>query len=1054
MKQKLVNKHIIRAISLGLTAVMASTPVTALAAELEQLPEEEKKAEENTQNLSDFAQKAEEVQEQLAEAENSAVGNEVNSSVSIDDTVEEEKVQLPSTGEAIEGTVSSAFVAANEESLKDVTATLTDKDGNSYEIEYRISMENPSVQENVGTANTEINEANIALDNTVVLEEAANTKTEILTKEVEKAEEELKKVEDANEEVKQAEENLKTAVDTANSLVNKEEVTKEEADTAIENIQNAVDTVEKAEETAKTVVEEAQAQLDNAQKQADAAKAMYENAKKSLAFSKEEVTKAYEEMVKAEEKAEALKAEVDEKEKDYAKALELKRLYEQMKEVASKENPNSDYITEESKEEFSSDFGREKASPEYWSASFEYFEAYLDYVYGAEKDYKASWTSQGEHFAKNNVYEVSFTDENGSTVTKYFNYHLNNKEGDISIYEKKSEIVYGDEQYRPKESDVIVNADNGSYVIKNDDSKLLEETDYLTGVKNSFHNNEKLTLDENNLYKEYTLKDVWVPDVNGDKIREVRQEKGIDSQQKLENIINGLSDTQYVQLTYSYLGSSPVVIEVNAGVNIDLLIKDIFRLPIGDNAITAVVKEKCTLQKAVVETVRGDYTLEYKKDDFISVEEFQKPNNMIPGVTARKNYIKEVIEEGMAKINGKASNIEIKEVYSNGTLAGYSFTYDVVAERVGINLEERVYTATTYNDKRDLLMERKDTSQDQTILDAMNAAAAYREKQDAAAIALAAVKEAKADVIKAQKELKSLEINDEKYQKAVQNLEAAKAELIRQQKELDKIEEEVKEIKEEYEKVKKELEEKSYPEEEGTESDPEDSPGKVENQNPKNDSAEGGENTLEGNEEQTQDKPSEDELNNQEDRKEDLSKEENQPTEALDTDADKQLDGTTEEGRGLTDKAPARQPEVGLQNTQNPVPENTGNDTIEYGSNINNLQPDTQEGTTVQQVGVPASQQQNNDTLEENADEMVLVADEEVPLGGDLSQMMGEDQQEKEDEQITLTQLEEEAVPLANTVLPKESMSWWWLLIVALLGATGYKMYEKYQEKKELKEEK
>lgn len=1051
MKQKLVNKHIIRAISLGLTAVMASSPVTVLAAELEQLPEEEKKEEESTQNQSEFAQTAEEVQEQLKEAENSLVGE---NAVIIDDTAEDEKVVLPSTEEAIEDTVPSALTAAGEETLKEDSATLTDEEGNSYEIEYRISMENPSVQENVGTANTEINEANIALDNTVVFEKAANAKTEILTEEVEKAEEKLKKVETANKEVKQAEEELKAAVDTANSLVNKEEVTKEEADTAIEKIQNAVDSVEKAEETAKTEVEEAQAQLDNAQREADAAKAMYENAKNSLASSKEEVTKAYEEMVKAEEKAEALKAEVDEKEKDYAKALELKRLYEQMKEVASKENPNSDYITEESKEEFSSDFGREKASPEYWAASFEYFEAYLDYVYGAEKDYKASWTSQGEHFAKNNVYEVSFTDENGSTVTKYFNYHLNNKEGDISIYEKKSEIVYGDEQYRPKESDVIVNADNGSYVIKNDDSKLLEETDYLTGVKNSFRNNEKLTLDENSLYKDYTLKDVLVPDVNGDQTRDVKEETVIETQQNLENLVDGLSEAQYIQLTYSYLGSSPMTVEINSGVNVSTLINEIFRAPLGDGAIKAVVKEKCTLQKAVVETVRGDYTLEYQNNDFISVKEFRKPGNIIPTETARKNYIYEIIEERMATINGEASNIEIKEVYSNGRLAGYSFTYDVVAERVGINLEERVYTATTYNDKRDLLMERKDTSQDQTILDAMNAAAAYRKKQDAAAVALAAVKEAKADVIKAQKELKSLEINDEEYQKAVQNLEAAKAELIRQQKELDKIEEEVKEIKEEYEKVKKELEEKSYPEEEGTEPDSEDSSGKGENQNPKNDSAEEGENTFEGNEEKTQDKPSEDELNNQEDRKEDLSKEENQPTEALDTDADKQLDGTTEEGRGLADKAPARQPEVGLQNTQSPVPENTGNDTIEYGSNINNLQTDTQEGTTVQQVGVPANQQQNNDTLEENVDEMVLVADEEVPLGGDLSQMMGEDQQEKEDEQITLTQLEEEAVPLANTVLPKESMSWWWLLIVALLGATGYKMYEKYQEKKELKEEK
>ena len=1051
MKQKLVNKHIIRAISLGLTAVMASTPVTALAAELEQLPEEEKKEEESTQNQSKFAQTAEVVQKQLEEAENSLVGE---NAVSIDDTAEEEKVVLPSTEEAIEDPVPSAFTAADEETLKEDSATLTDEEGNSYEIEYCISIENPSVQENVATANTKINEANIALDNTVVFEEAANAKTEILTKDVEKAEEELKNVEDANEEVKQAEEELKAAVDTANSLVNKEEVTKEEADTAIENIQNAVDTVEKAEETAKTEVEEAQAQLDNAQREADAAKAMYENAKKSLASSKEEVTKAYEEMVKAEEKAEALKAEVDEKEKDYAKALELKRLYEQMKEVASKENPNSDYITEESKEEFSSDFGREKASPEYWSASFEYFEAYLDYVYGAEKDYKASWTSQGEHFAKNNVYEVSFTDDQGQTVTKFFNYHLNNEEGDISIYEKKSQEVYGEKQYQTKESDVVVETGDGRYVIKDDASKIVEETDYLTGLKNSFYRNEKLTLDESSLYKEYTLKDILVSDPNGDQTRDVKEETVIETQQNLENLVDSLSEAQYIQLTYSYLGSSPMTVEVNSGVNVSTLINEIFRAPLGDRAIKAVVKEKCTLQKAVVETVRGDYTLEYQNNDFISVKEFRKPGNIIPTETARKNYIYEIIEERMATINGEASNIEIKEVYSNGRLAGYSFTYDVVAERVGINLEERVYTATTYNDKRDLLMERKDTSQDQTILDAMNAAAAYRKKQDAAAVALAAVKEAKADVIKAQKELKSLEINDEEYQKAVQNLEAAKAELIRQQKELDKIEEEVKEIKEEYEKVKKELEEKSYPEEEGTEPDSEDSSGKGENQNPKNDSAEEGENTFEGNEEKTQDKPSEDELNNQEDRKEDLSKEENQPTEALDTDADKQLDGTTEEGRGLADKAPARQPEVGLQNTQSPVPENTGNDTIEYGSNINNLQTDTQEGTTVQQVGVPANQQQNNDTLEENVDEMVLVADEEVPLGGDLSQMMGEDQQEKEDEQITLTQLEEEAVPLANTVLPKESMSWWWLLIVALLGATGYKMYEKYQEKKELKEEK
>ena len=34
----------------------------------------------------------------------------------------------------------------------------------------------------------------------------------------------------------------------------------------------------------------------------------------------------------------------------------------------------------------------------------------------------------------------------------------------------------------------------------------------------------------------------------------------------------------------------------------------------------------------------------------------------------------------------------------------------------------------------------------------------------------------------------------------------------------------------------------------------------------------------------------------------------------------------------------------------------------------------------------------------------------------------------------------------ANTT---NGLAWWWLLIVALLGATGYKMYKDHQKKKE-----
>ena len=75
---------------------------------------------------------------------------------------------------------------------------------------------------------------------------------------------------------------------------------------------------------------------------------------------------------------------------------------------------------------------------------------------------------------------------------------------------------------------------------------------------------------------------------------------------------------------------------------------------------------------------------------------------------------------------------------------------------------------------------------------------------------------------------------------------------------------------------------------------------------------------------------------------------------------------------------------------------------------------------------------------------VVAIADEEVPLADGVQDVT-------DDEADSLLTIEEDEVPLAAAPVAKEKMSWWWLLIVALMGATGYKMYEKHQEKKELK---
>lgn len=52
-----------------------------------------------------------------------------------------------------------------------------------------------------------------------------------------------------------------------------------------------------------------------------------------------------------------------------------------------------------------------------------------------------------------------------------------------------------------------------------------------------------------------------------------------------------------------------------------------------------------------------------------------------------------------------------------------------------------------------------------------------------------------------------------------------------------------------------------------------------------------------------------------------------------------------------------------------------------------------------------------------------------------------------------IVEIEDEETPLAAGNQADAKMSWWWLLIVALLGATGYKLYQNHQKKKEESQE-
>ncbi|MCQ2535744.1 MAG: hypothetical protein MJ110_02115 [Lachnospiraceae bacterium] len=58
----------------------------------------------------------------------------------------------------------------------------------------------------------------------------------------------------------------------------------------------------------------------------------------------------------------------------------------------------------------------------------------------------------------------------------------------------------------------------------------------------------------------------------------------------------------------------------------------------------------------------------------------------------------------------------------------------------------------------------------------------------------------------------------------------------------------------------------------------------------------------------------------------------------------------------------------------------------------------------------------------------------------------------EEDETLNEITLQDEATPLVDFEQASR-MSWWWLLVVAVLGVTGYELYEKHQKKIEAREE-
>lgn len=464
IKKDLVNKKVVRAIALGLSAVMLTTPMTALANPVEGAPTDP------DADLSDAEVKQNEVvADAINDAQDTISDDAVGSNV-----VLETPVVLPSTGEEVV-LVPDAVEAAENDALSGVKTTVGEGE-EAEEITYKdvigeaVEKTETTEEKNTGLlgANAELEDAEDALSD--VVEAEANAKQDIAeTNTI------IDEIKANNTAVTDANTKAQSAADKA-----EEALAEAQAATTEAAAQAAVDKAEEAFNEATAAQADAQAAYDANVEKLAAAEAELLNAEKSLEKAKEcatttasELKAAYDAVSEAADNAAALKAQVDADAKalEGSKEANLKAAYDKMMAVGAVKDVYSDpdAIDENDdgiSDEWSAEFDDESASGAYWTAAREYFKLYVQYVYGdnfVSGDFvKKNTLDNGWDYrsSRDNTYTVVYnvTDEEGNvvigedgnpvTATAYYNYHTADEEGNIYIYEKeiatgKTEEVWG-----------------------------------------------------------------------------------------------------------------------------------------------------------------------------------------------------------------------------------------------------------------------------------------------------------------------------------------------------------------------------------------------------------------------------------------------------------------------------------------------------------------------------------------------------------------------------------------------------------------------------------
>lgn len=1042
MRKNSKNEKVIRAMAIGISAMlMASSPLTALAAEGEG---------------------------------NSSEGNEdKNITVTPEAGVcDQAEAAAKDADKAVEGAEKSAADVKAE--VVDKVAAGDVKDAGGKDLSQDILDANAKVEDKTVEDGSSLKDAESAVEN-------ADTALGVAEANDKLSDAELNKAADAAANAGQTAAEAKDAMQASQDKVNGQ----------IENIKDAASITDAnaAYEEVKTTVDQAQADFDAKLGEYNTAKAAYEEAAKKLA----DYEKAYEDAVNsADANADAAATELkaaQENAEALAKALEAAKSAVDTSAAGAMDIADKEALTQ-------GDQGLN------WKNEDKLFISIMQNYYLPEVlNIKGDTTvvrKQGKDNNTMNYFEVTYTDENGVTQHKYYNFLMDDKDakGDqkdqdnIVIFEKRLEEIDWEkeqetnpDQYVKENGDTIsvsevekgledgtIIAVDGKKVIKNDGTESIIISD-----NNQKTENGEVDTDVN----EATEKDSWKLDENGNLIKTVtadvttitytdakftsseqyqtvaeRDAAAAEKEKELENANNGkeATVTGTEKTDYTYTGNGTYIPTFTKTVDVKKTVRSWdsaseVQNDVKDDKINDIkdqIKKETDCDELYLISESSTLTTNKTEDNVLLKDKYE-----VSG-TVSATYAKVTKKTVDQSTFGSLWN-DIKALFGNGETTNKKLED---AARKAVEADGGIFVSANWDDWklgkatiRYVAGVSVKTDEKTSAEEAQNAVqdAALAQAKASGATGVYNVKTTDTDTIahtsysyeidyleKTGETTTNTAVRTETYENAevltgqiIQNLNYIQGNIKLTQKDeaYRKFVDDAKALTQKYQKLLQ---------------DAQDAQGKVEDAQGKVEELKAEIEALKSN--RTSNLGALEELEGK------LTVAEQNKKDAEDT--LKEILDSLDEAGGELDKAIERL-------TPAPTPGTPAGGEGETGG-----AGDTEEGgageaaTVVTPVALAAAPAAQATVVAQNqaAAPVVQIADEAAPLAEAAPANTQETVQAGSDKEETkeAVNIEEEAVPLADVAVESEQakMSWWWWLIILILGATGYEMYKKHNEKK------